>query len=303
MRQSLIRIALVGALATALVVLGAGAVSAAQGQRPAPRPVFPGFRAAGLGGGPGGIGFAFGGPGLGLPFPAVRGLGPGLAFAGPGDAATLYADVLTPAAAFLNVSVSTLASDLAGGKTLAREATDKGKTAEDLITAVVNAQKTVFDNEKAAGWITANQETALVTSFTNAVTDLVNNGPAVPAAGPVPAIGGSGGPLQLAAAYLGISATDLLKDLQGGKSLADVVASLGSSGKTVAGLVAALEAPAKTRLDAAVSAGTITQAQETAILADMTTRLTNLVNAKPGSSAAASTNGLRAGLLRFAVGG
>ena len=60
--------------------------------------------------------------------------------------------------------------------------------------------------------------------------------------------------------YLGISVSDLQKDLQGGDDLADVVGSV--SGKTVADLVTALEAPAKTKLDAAVTAGTITQAQE-----------------------------------------
>ena len=81
---------------------------------------------------------------------------------GPGGAGVLLSDVLTPAAAFLDISVSTLASDLNGGKTLAQEATAKGKTAADLITAIVAAQKTNLDNEKAAGWITADQETSLL---------------------------------------------------------------------------------------------------------------------------------------------
>ena len=88
-----------------------------------------------------------------------------------------------------------------------------------------------------------------------------------------------------------------MKDLQGGKDLADVVASV--SGRSVAGLVAAIEAPAKARLDAAVSAGAITQAQENAILGMMTTRLTNFANAKPGSSESASADAIRSDLLRF----
>ena len=97
--------------------------------------------------------------------PGVRGFGgtavpagPG----GPGGGGVLISDVLTPAAAFLGISVSTLASDLNGGKTLAQEATAKGKTAADLINAIVAAQKTNLDNQKAAGWITADQETALL---------------------------------------------------------------------------------------------------------------------------------------------
>jgi hypothetical protein len=229
----------------------------------------PRFR-AGVPGFFGGFGFGIVGPGLGGPG------GPG------GGAAILGTDVLTPAASFLGVSVSTLANDLSsgGGKTLAAEATAKGKSPTDLITAIVAALKTNLDNEKAAGWITADQETALVTQLTNAVTELVNNGPGVPHV----AGNGGGGLLQTAATYLGLSVSDLQSDLTSGKSLADVVGSVGN-GKTVDGLVAALEAPAKTNLDAAVTAGKITQAQETAILSRVTTALTNLVNrTKPPSS-------------------
>ncbi len=298
MRRSLSRLVALGALATALVALGAGAAAATHGQAPFPRLGFQGFQGAAPGGGPGG--FGFGGPGLGFAGPGLR-IGGGFGMGPGGGAGTLDADVLTSAAAFLNESVSTLTTDLAGGKTLAQEATAKGKTAADLITAIVQAQTTVYDNEKAAGWITADQETALVTGFTNTVTDLVNNGPPVP---PVPpggkgGPGGStGGPLQLAATYLGISVSDLQQDLQGGKDLADVVGTV--TGKTVAGLVTALEAPAKTKLDAAVTAGTITQDQETAILARMTTHLTDFANTKPGTApSSSSTNTVRQSLIRF----
>ena len=299
MRRSLTRLVALGALGTALVALGAGAAAATHGRaRFAPRLGFQGFRAGDAGPGLGPGGFGFGGPGLGLGGPGLR-IGGGFGIGPGGGAGTLDADVLTPAAAFLNESVSTLASDLAGGKTLAQEATAKGKTAADLITAIVTAQTTVFDNEKAAGWITADQETALVTGFTNMVTDLVNNGPSVPPGGSQGGQGGgSGGPLQLAATYLGISVSDLQTDLQSGKDLADVVSSI--SGKTVADLVTALEAPAKTKLDAAVTAGTITQAQETAILARMTTRLTDVANTKPGTSSSSSaTNTVRKSLSRL----
>ena len=116
-------------------------------------------------GGPGGGGmFGLGGPGIGFGGPGMmggmgRGMG-GPGGGGPGGPGGLLSDVLTPAAAFLGISVSTLAADLNGGKTLAQEATAKSKTAADLITAIVAAQKTNLDNEKAAGWITADQETA-----------------------------------------------------------------------------------------------------------------------------------------------
>jgi hypothetical protein len=217
-------------------------------------------------GGPGGGPFGFGGGGPGRGGPG-GGPGPG------GGAGILGTDILTPAAAFLNIPVATLESDLAGGKSLAQEATAKNKTAADLITALVAAEKTILDGDKAAGWITADQETATLTRLTDAITDLVNNGPPVPPSGNQ---GVAGGPLQNAATYLGISVSDLQTDLKGGKSLADVVGTI--SGKTVDGLVTALEAPAKTKLDQAVTDGKITSAQETAILTKMTTALTNFVN-------------------------
>ncbi len=152
------------------------------------------------------------------------------------------------------------------------------------------AEKANLDNEKAAGWITADQETNVLAGYTKAVTQLVNNGPPVPGSGRP-----DGGPLKIVSDYLGISVADLQTALKGGKTLADEVTAAGN-GKTVAGLVTALEAPAKAKLDDAVKNNDITQAQETAILADMTTHLTNMINGvKPEKGAATTT----ATLARF----
>src|SRR6476659_9890213 len=73
-----------------------------------------------------------------------RGGGPGFGHHG-GGGGILAADVLTPAADYLGVSLSTLQSDLKGGKTLAQEATAKGKTSSGLIDAIVAAEKKVLD--------------------------------------------------------------------------------------------------------------------------------------------------------------
>jgi hypothetical protein len=230
-----------------------------------------GFGPAGFGmgmmGGPGkGFGFVIGGPGM---------------MGGPGGgAAVLNADVLSAAASFLGISDTALQADLKGGKTLAQEATAKGKTADDLITAIVNAQKTVYDGENAAGWITDTQETALLAQFKDDVTQLVNAGPPVPPQT-------KQGLLQSAASYIGISVSDLLTALQGGKSLGQVAT---DNGKTVDGLVAALTAPAKTKLDAAVAAGDITAAQEQTLLTNLTARVTDLVNNTPTKPVSANAN-------------
>jgi hypothetical protein len=285
MRRTLFRVT-IGAMVAVLAAALAGSALAQRGHDYGPRTAFHGFRAGGLG--PGGLlgggGMMFGRPG-GF---GARGAGVG----GPGGAGggVLTSDVLTPAAAFLGISLSTLTSDLKAGKTLAQEATAKGKTADDLIGAIVAAQKTNLDNQKAAGWITADQETAILARYTDAVTDLVNNGP--------PAVGtakSGGGVLQTAATFLGMSVSDLQAALKSGKSLADVTK---AQGKSVDDLVTALLAPAKKNLDQAVTDGKLTQAQETTILSHLTTGLTNLVNnVKP---AAPQLSAMTAGILEYA---
>jgi len=216
----------------------------------------------------GGFGPGFGGPGF-------FGGGPGGPHGGPGG--LLAADVLTPAASYLGVSASDLASDLKSGKTLAQEATAKGKTASGLIDAIVAAEKKVLDADNAAGWLTDAQETNVLSNLKDAITDLVNNGPPVPA-------GPRNGLLQTAATYLGISVSDLQADLKSGKTLAQEAT---AKGKTADGLVQALLAPLKTELDKRVTSGDITTAQETVILNRETTRLTDLVNnTKPAAAQA-----------------
>jgi D-Tyr-tRNAtyr deacylase len=255
MRRKFIRYVSVGTVVVALAAaMGVAALAASsnRGHQFGPRG---GLTIHGFGPG---FGFAFGFPG-----------GPGLGVRVGGGGVT-YADVLTPAADYLNVSLSTLQSDLKGGKTLAQEAAAKNKTASGLIDAIVAAETKVLDAQKAAGWLTDAQETALLDNFKDQVTDLVNNGPGVPRVGIK-----TDGPLQTAADYLGISVSDLMADLKAGKTLAQEAT---AKGKTVDGLVDAMLAPLKTKLDKSVSAGDITAAQETTILNNAKTALTNLAN-------------------------
>ena len=272
MRRTFIRVS----VGTVVVALAAAAATSAFAASTARGHHF-GLRGFGIMGGPGFGGPGFGGPGFG---------GPG--FGGPRGGGILAADVLTPAADYLGVSVSTLQSDLKGGKTLAQEATAKSKTASGLVDAIMAAEKKVLDAENGAGWITDAQETNLLANIKDAVTDLVSNGPGVPAGARV-------GLLQTAADYLGLSVGDLLTDLKAGKSLADEAK---AKGKTADGLVQALLAPLKTDLDKRVTAGDITAAQESAILSHETTHLTDLVN---NTNTAKTQAGLRQAGLRLAL--
>jgi hypothetical protein len=83
------------------------------------------------------------------------------------------------------------------------------------------------------------------------------------------------GRFEAAAGYLGVTQAQLRAELRNGKSLAQVAK---DHGKSVDGLIDALVADAKQKLDKAVSAGRITRAQADEMLADLKERITSLVN-------------------------
>ena len=85
--------------------------------------------------------------------------------------------------------------------------------------------------------------------------------------------------LSAAATYLGVTESALRSSLHEGSSLADVAR---SKGKAVDGLVAALVAAAKAELGEAVADGRLTEAQKTAILADLPDRVAEMVERAPG---------------------
>ena len=81
--------------------------------------------------------------------------------------------------------------------------------------------------------------------------------------------------LDAAADYLGLTESQLRQQLNSGKTLAQIAK---AQDKSVDGLVAALKADAKKKLDAAVAAGRLTKDDEQRILSDLDQRLSDLVN-------------------------
>jgi hypothetical protein len=77
-------------------------------------------------------------------------------------------------------------------------------------------------------------------------------------------------------AYLGIGAGRLRADLKAGQTLAQIANA--TPGRSAAGLVQALTAAAKSKLDAAVAAGKLTAAQEQFVLGKLTPAITSIVN-------------------------
>jgi predicted DNA-binding protein (UPF0251 family) len=106
--------------------------------------------------------------------------------------------------------------------------------------------------------------------------------------GDVPLFGGPGfgfhergalfGGLDAAASYLGLTDAQLRARFQSGKSLADVAK---AQGKSVDGLVQAIVDAAKKKVDAAVTAGRLTQSQADSILAGLESRVSDFVNRTP----------------------
>jgi hypothetical protein len=83
------------------------------------------------------------------------------------------------------------------------------------------------------------------------------------------------GRLETAATYIGITEAQLHNELEGGKSLAQVAK---DHNKSVTGLVDALYADSKQKLDSAVSAGKLTKDQATAMLNGLKDRITSMVD-------------------------
>jgi hypothetical protein len=78
-----------------------------------------------------------------------------------------------------------------------------------------------------------------------------------------------------AAEYLGVTEANLRASLEDGDTLAEIAQ---ANGKTAAGLADALVAAAKADLDEKVAAGRLTSAQRTSILADLESRIDDVVN-------------------------
>jgi hypothetical protein len=173
---------------------------------------------------------------------------------GPGDD-------LAAAATYLGTTTAALETQLQAGKTLAAIAqTTNGKSVAGLVSALVAAEQKELAAAVTAGKLTQAQSDTISGTLQQRFTDFVN--------GVRPAGGGHFGQgpgpgLDAAATYLGISQTSLFTQLRSGKTLAQIADA--TSGKSAAGLIAALVADAKQHFG-------------TNVPADLTQRITDLVN-------------------------
>jgi hypothetical protein len=168
--------------------------------------------------------------------------------------------------------------------------------AADRLTPKQESDAVVADAAKQLGVDPAKLNAALKQALENRVDAAVGAGritkaqgdemKARIAAGEVPLVGVGPGrgfhgeghhfaDLGAAASYLGVTEAALETSLNGGSTLADIAK---EKGKSVAGLKAALVAAARADLAQAVKDGRLTEAQQTAMLADLSDRIDGLVN-------------------------
>lgn len=184
---------------------------------------------------------------------------------------------LDAAAKYIGITEAELRTELESGKSLGAVAKEHGKTVDGLTDALVADAKTKLDAAVKAGRLTQAQANEMLSELKEHVTDFVNGTRLEPPFGGDHHERHHGPSLDAAAKYLGITEAQLRTELQNGKSLADVAK---AHGKTVDGLVDAVVADAKTKLDAAVKAGRLTQAQADQMLSELKQRITDFVNGR-----------------------
>jgi hypothetical protein len=156
-------------------------------------------------------------------------------------------------------------------------------TRDQLDAAIKGAAEARIDAAVAAGKLTKEQGEEAKKRLADGIGPILGfgggprgGGPGFGHGGPGHVFGGFG--LDAAASYLGLSEDALRTQLQSGKSLADVAK---AQNKDVAGLKAAMKASITKRLDQAVTDKELTAEQRTKILADVDSRLDDIINGTP----------------------
>jgi len=172
-------------------------------------------------------------------------------------------------------------SQVAKKATTAARATNAAAT-----TAKVNPMDTILAALVANGTITQAQATAITKALDAAKATMPK--PSI-SGGPGGAHGPNAADQATILSTLGITAAQLDEARVAGKSLATL------AGAKTQALISALVAQETTEINAKVTAKTITQAQATAMIAGLTARVTEMVNATPGQGPARGGHGHRGG--------
>lgn len=211
---------------------------------------------------------------------AADGSGPGAAPKAAGAGATAHSGAhmgpIAVAGAYLGIDRRTLRGELRSGATLAQIAAAHGKSLDGLIAAILAAQRAHLAAAVSSGKITASRAQARIQILEQQLRDRAQTADGFGRHG---VSRGRTGVL-VAARYLGITPAALRAQLKGGRSLAQVADA--TPGRSRAGLVAALLAARRTRLDLARQAGRISAQREQQLLARAQQRIPQQVTRTQG---------------------
>lgn len=184
--------------------------------------------------------------------------------------------VFDAAVAYLQIDAQTLFADLKNGQSLAQIAIAQGKTPDGLVNAAVAAAQAQLDAAVAGGTLSAAKEQVLLTKMRTVLAVLVTKSIG---ARTTPGTVAHRTPVSLfyqpVLDYLHLDLATVIDEVRSGKTLAQIAV---AHGKTADGLAAAIVATGRARLDAAVAAGKLTPASETALLAKLQASATAIVN-------------------------
>jgi len=179
---------------------------------------------------------------------------------------------LDAAAQALGVSAEDLRSKLEGGATIAQVAQQQGVDVQTVITAMVADATAHIDQAVQEGRLTADQAGERKANLQDRITRLVDEG------GPNGEGRGHGPKLDAAAKALGVSTDELRRQLQGGKTIAQVAEDRNVDEQKV---IDAMVKDAEEHLDQAVQDGKLTADQANERKANLQDRITSLVNNGP----------------------
>jgi hypothetical protein len=189
--------------------------------------------------------------------------------------------VISATASLTGLSVQDVNTQLQAGQSLAQIAVAKGKTAADVIASARAALSTGLQTAVTAGTITQADADAELAEFDQRASQMVNNAGLNGQPGRGFGAHDGGGPkaeqalVSSASSVTGLTAPEVMTQLQAGQSLAQIAQ---SKGKTAADIIAAARTTLSTQLQQAVTAGTITQAQADAELASFDQNAPQIVN-------------------------
>ena len=178
-------------------------------------------------------------------------------------------------ASILKLTEAELKTQVQSGKTLAQIATAQGVDIKLVVDAIVADMKLHIADEVKSGEITQAQADTKLADVTAKATERVNN--VRPARGE----GMHGGPkgpgrnVAAIASVLKLTEAELKTQVESGKTLAQIATAQGVDVKLV---VDAIVTDIKSHIAEEVASGELTQAQADTKLADVTTKVTEMVN-------------------------